>query len=176
MEFLRTGDGELFFIEVNARLQVEHPVTEMCTGLDLVEQQLRLAANERLTLAQKDVVFDGHAIECRINAEDPAQGFAPSPGCVTAFQVPAEADQALVRLESYLKPGVTIPIYYDSLAAKVITHAKTRDEARCAMLQVLANTHIEGIATTVPFLLQVLADARFQHGNYDTSLVAALRG
>jgi len=175
MEFLQDATGHLYFMEVNARLQVEHPVTEMVTGVDLVEWQLRVAANERLKLTQEALTLSGHALECRINAEDSAHDFAPSPGLVHEFVVPMETPGAAVRLETYVQSGVQIPIYYDSLLAKLITHAPSREAARRAMLAVLQGVRIEGVTTTVPFLMRVLADARFARGEYHTGLVESVR-
>ncbi len=175
MEFLLdSATGELFFMEVNTRLQVEHPVTEMLTGLDLVKEQILVAANHRLSWKQEDLRHQGHAIECRVNAEDPSQGFEPSPGVVTKFAPPAAVPGAAVRVETYLEPGAQIPVYYDSLVCKLLVHAEGREAARRAMLEALGAFQIEGVKTTIPIHQKILADERFASGRYHTGLVAEL--
>ena len=175
MEFLLDSQsGELFFMEVNTRLQVEHPVTEMLTGLDLVEEQIKVAANHRLSWKQEDLKHQGHAIECRINAEDPAEGFRPSPGVVTRFEPPSSVAGAAVRVETYLESGAQIPVYYDSLVCKLIVHGADREVARRAMLEALGAFRIEGVKTTLPIHLKILTDERFASGRYHTGLVAEL--
>ena len=171
IEFLRDANGRLYFMEMNTRLQVEHPVTEELTGIDIVAWQLRIAANQRLALEQADVVPRGHAIECRINAEDPEQGFRPSPGVLAAFAFPRELGPGRVRVETHLVAGDEIPPYYDSLIAKVIAHAETRDAAIETMSRVLRAARVEGVATTIPLHLAVLASPEFRRGEYDTRAV-----
>jgi acetyl-CoA carboxylase, biotin carboxylase subunit len=164
VEFLRDTSGKLYFIEMNARIQVEHPVTEMVTGVDLVKSQIRLAAGEKL----KDVVgpFEsrGHAIECRINAEDP-ETFTPSAGRITAFRVPGGPG---VRVDTAAYADAVIPPYYDSLVAKLITHGRDRTEAIARMRRALEGFVIEGIKTTIPLHRKILVDEEFIAGNFDT--------
>ncbi|SOD24654.1 biotin carboxylase /acetyl-CoA carboxylase carboxyltransferase subunit alpha [Variovorax sp. YR752] len=155
--------GAFYFIEMNTRLQVEHPVTEMTTGIDIVQQQLRMALGERLSLAQADVRCQGHAIECRINAENP-DTFAPAPGCITGWQVPGGFG---VRVDSHAGAGYRVPPYYDSMIAKLIVHGDTRADALDRMHLALAETHVEGIATNVPLHRALLRDDGFAAGGVD---------
>jgi acetyl-CoA carboxylase biotin carboxylase subunit len=171
VEFLRAPSGELFFMEMNTRLQVEHPVSELVSGLDIAALQIRIAANERLPLAQSDVRFRGHAIEARINAEDPEKNFQPSPGTLRAFHVPTDLGPGSVRVDTHLESGDAIPPHYDSLVAKVIAHAETRSQAIDTLARALAAARIEGVATTVPLHLAVLASEPFRAGRYDTSAI-----
>jgi acetyl-CoA carboxylase biotin carboxylase subunit len=171
MEFLRDEDGSFYFMEMNTRLQVEHPVTEMVTGLDLVREQIRVAAGEPLGYGQADVVLRGHAIECRINAEDPNLGFRPMPGRVEYLHFPGGPG---VRVDSHLYSGYRIPPNYDSLIAKIITWGRDRGEATARMRRALGETLVEGIPTTVAFQLRVLSDERFLSGNFDTTFVNTL--
>ncbi|ABD12284.1 hypothetical protein ThrDRAFT_04378 [Frankia casuarinae] len=173
VEFLVDPAGAYYFMEVNCRLQVEHPVTEMVTGIDLVAEQFRIAAGEKLDLTQDAVVPRGVAIECRVNAEDPVRGFAPAPGTLTECHFPGGP---FVRVDSHAHPGYRIPTRYDSLLAKVVAWAPDRDGAVRRMRSALSELRIEGpgVATTVPFLLRVLDDSRFRTATHDTSLVAAL--
>jgi acetyl-CoA carboxylase biotin carboxylase subunit len=166
-EFLMDADGKMFFMEVNTRLQVEHPVTEMVTGIDIVKEQIRIAAGERLAYKQGDVRFTGHAIECRINAEDP-ETFAPSPGEVLTFSKPGGPG---VRIDTAAHSGCTISPYYDSMIAKLIVHARDRDEAIARMRRSLEMTVIEGIKTTVPLHLRILAEQDFRAGRLNTSFM-----
>lgn len=170
VEFLMDESGELFFIEMNTRLQVEHPVTEMITGLDLVEQQLRVAAGHRIS-ADLGRERQGHAIECRINAEDPELDFRPCPGQITTLKWP---DGEGVRVDTHVIEGYRIPPFYDSLIAKLIVHADTREQAIELMISALENTVIEGVKTTIPFHLRVLRSEAFRSGHYHTGLVADL--
>jgi len=168
LEFLRAQDGALYFMEMNTRLQVEHPVTELVTGIDLVKAQLSIAAGEPLPWTQGDVRFQGHAIEFRINAEDPDRGFRPDPGLVTAVVPPAvDRPGASVRWDAGVAAGWRVPSHYDSLIGKVIVHAATRDEAILAAKQALGGFRIEGIKTTLPLHLRLLDDAGFVSGAYD---------
>ncbi len=169
VEFLRAPGGELYFMEMNARLQVEHPVTEMQTGVDLVKEQLKIAANERLTIQQADVKQRGATIECRINAEDPTQDFRPTPGKLASFEFPSAA--GALRIDTHLQSGDEVPPYYDSLLAKVLGHGETREEAIAVLLGALRDTRIEGVATTIPLHLAVLDSAEFRAGEYDTSFI-----
>ena len=176
MEFLRDGDGKLYFMEVNTRLQVEHPVTELVTGFDLVEEQIRVAANGTLSMTQDDVALRGHAIECRVNAEDPFEGFRPSPGTVSVFAPPAEARGVTVRVDTHVTPGYRIPPYYDSMICKLVVHGPDRDAARVGMLDALSRFEIDGIKTTIPVHEKILADEAFCRGDYDTGFIARLLG
>jgi acetyl-CoA carboxylase biotin carboxylase subunit len=161
LEFL-WQDGQFAFIEMNTRLQVEHPVTEMVCGIDLVKEQVRIAAGEPLGYAQKDIAFRGHAIECRITAEDP-ETFAPNPGRVTTFHAPGGLG---VRVDSALYSGYAVPPNYDSLIAKVITHGTTRREAISRMRRALEELVVDGIRTTAPLHKRIMDDPEFQAGDY----------
>jgi acetyl-CoA carboxylase biotin carboxylase subunit len=156
-------DGEFYFIEMNTRLQVEHPVTELTTGIDIVQQQLRMALGESLALQQSDVRTHGHSLECRINAEDP-QTFIPTPGRVTRWEVPGGMG---VRVDSHVTAGYQVPPYYDSMIAKVITHGATRDEALARMRTALAQLRIEGISSNVALHRDILQDPDFCAGSVD---------
>jgi acetyl-CoA carboxylase biotin carboxylase subunit len=174
VELLRDAEGRLLFMEMNARLQVEHPVTEMRTGVDLVREQLRVAANERLALAQDEVRFEGASLECRINAEDPARGFAPSPGRLEVFELARERGPGRVRVDTHLRAGDEVSPFYDSLVAKVIAWGPTREEAIATMVTALLTSRVEGVATTIPLHLNVLGNRHFQSGEYDTRTLASL--
>jgi acetyl-CoA carboxylase biotin carboxylase subunit len=159
VEFLVDADrGEFVFLEVNARVQVEHPVTELVTGVDVVREQLRIAAGERLAIGQEEVAINGHAVECRINAEDPRRDFLPSPGTITRWAPPAAS---AIRVDSHCQPGYEIPPYYDSLLAKAIAWAPDREAALELMRRGLERFRIEGVETTVPLLRDVVADPGF---------------
>jgi acetyl-CoA carboxylase biotin carboxylase subunit len=162
IEFL-WENGEFFFIEMNTRLQVEHPVTEAITGIDLVREQIRIAAGLPLSFSQKDVVFEGHAIECRINAENP-RTFTPSPGKVTDFHAPGGLG---VRLDSALYAGYSIPPYYDSLIGKLIVHGRDRDECIARTRRCLAEMVVGGIETTIPLFQDLLVNPDIIAGDYD---------
>jgi len=162
IEFLYEND-EFYFIEMNTRLQVEHPVTEMITHVDLVREQICIAAGEKLSIAQKDVVIDGHAIECRINAENP-QTFAPSPGLIKDFHAPGGLG---VRLDSAVYSGYRVPPYYDSLIGKLIVHAPTRQEALARLRRALGEMVVGGVETTLPLHMRLVDNADIQAGEYD---------
>ncbi|PYR58492.1 MAG: acetyl-CoA carboxylase biotin carboxylase subunit [Acidobacteria bacterium] len=166
-EFLLDDKGNFFFLEVNTRIQVEHPVTEFITGVDIVKEQIRIAAGERLSFKQGDVTFNGHSIECRINAEDP-DTFAPSPGTIHAFSVPGGPG---VRVDTFAHSECTVPPYYDSLIAKIIVHARDRQEAIARMRRTLEMTVIEGIKTSIPLHLKLLADPDFIAGRLSTAFM-----
>jgi acetyl-CoA carboxylase, biotin carboxylase subunit len=165
VEFLLDEDGSYYFMEMNTRIQVEHPITEMVTGVDLVREQILAAAGLPLDFRQEDVTFNGCAIECRINAEDPARGFLPGPGRVTDFHAPGGLG---VRVDSHLYTGYTVPPYYDSLLAKIIVHGRDRTEAIARMVRALEESVFEGVPTSIPFHLAVLAHPEFQQGRATT--------
>lgn len=167
MEFLLDSDGSFYFMEINTRIQVEHPVTEMVTGCDLVKEQLRVARGEPL-MAQKDIRFSGHAIECRINAEDPSRSFLPSPGTITVWNVPGGPG---VRVDTHAHEGYAIPPHYDSLTAKLITHGNDREEAIARMSRALDEFIIEGVKTTIPFHKELLRSDAFRTGMFHTKWV-----
>ena len=171
VEFLLTESGEIYFIEMNARIQVEHPVTECVTGLDLVKMQIRVAAGEPLDVTQEDIEIRGHAIECRINAEDPDRNFAPSTGKISTFHV---AGGPGVRVDTHVYPEYIVYPYYDALLAKLITFGRDRDEAIRRMKRCLDECVVEGISTTVPFHQRVLADERFIRGDVNTGFVDSM--
>jgi acetyl-CoA carboxylase biotin carboxylase subunit len=156
-------DGEFYFIEMNTRLQVEHPVTELITGVDLVREQLRVAAGEKLSVRQEDIKIQGHAIECRINAED-SKTFMPSPGLITLFHAPGGPG---VRIDSHIYSGYKVPPYYDSMIGKLITHGANRDAAIARMKNALTEIVIEGIKTNVPLHREIFQHAAFQQGGTD---------
>jgi acetyl-CoA carboxylase biotin carboxylase subunit len=166
-EFLLDEKGNFYFLEVNTRVQVEHPVTEFITGIDIVKEQIRIAAGERLSFKQGDVTFNGHAIECRVNAEDP-ETFAPSPGVVHAFSVPGGPG---VRIDTFLHSECTISPYYDSMIAKIIVHGRDRHEAIARMRRTLEMSVIEGIKTSIPLHLRILADPDFVAGRLGTGFM-----
>lgn len=170
MEFLMDREGNFYFMEMNTRIQVEHPVTEFVTGIDLVKEQIRIAAGEPLGFSQDQIVLRGHAIECRINAEDPEKNFMPRPGRIEFYHVPGGPG---IRVDSCLYTGYTVPPYYDSMVAKVIAWGRDRAEAVARMRRALEEMVIDGIPTTIPFHLEVLADPAFLRGEIDTGFVEA---
>jgi acetyl-CoA carboxylase biotin carboxylase subunit len=173
LEFLRAPDGAMYFMEMNTRLQVEHPVTEMVTGRDLVEDQLAIAAGRPLPVAQAEVAWSGHAIEFRINAEDPDAGFRPDPGLCTRLEVPAATmGKATVRWDGGIAAGWRVPSAYDSLVGKLIVHASDRAGAIAAGCLALRALRIDGIKTTIPFHLRLLADPDFERGIYDVAFLS----
>ena len=166
MEFIFDNDThEFFFLEMNTRIQVEHPVTEMITGVDLVAQQLRIARGEPLPFKQSDVRFFGHAIECRINAESPQHGFRPCPGRITHWQGPEGRG---IRLDTHCYSGYFVPPFYDSLLAKLIVHGGDRTEAAARTKQALASFQVQGVDTGIPFLQTVIDDADYVDGKVNT--------
>lgn len=160
--------GEFFFIEMNTRIQVEHPVTEMVTGIDLVAAMIRVAGGEALSLRQEDIVFSGHAIEARINAEDPANGFMPFPGVIEKLEIP-ETDN--VRFDTMLYEGYVVPPFYDSLLGKLIAHGTDRGDALGILTRALDNLRISGVKTTIPLHRTLAADAAVQAGNFHTQFL-----
>ena len=170
IEFVLAPDGQFYFIEMNTRIQVEHPVTELVTGLDLVREQIRVSAGLPLSVTQEEVLFRGHAIECRINAEDPAKGFQPCPGRIDFLHLPGGYG---VRVDTGLYTGYELPPYYDSLMAKLIVYAPTRLEAIRRMRRALEELVIEGPATNTDLLHQILHHPDFVRGNYSTGFLEA---
>ncbi|WNS81993.1 acetyl-CoA carboxylase biotin carboxylase subunit [Domibacillus sp. DTU_2020_1001157_1_SI_ALB_TIR_016] len=160
--------GTFYFMEMNTRIQVEHPVTEMVTGVDLIKEQIRVASGETLSLTQEDVTFDGWAIECRINAENPEKNFMPSAGRVEGYLPPGGFG---VRIDSAVYPGYMIPPYYDSMVAKLIVHGKTREEAIARMKRALSEFVIEGVHTTIPFHQKLLEHEVFVGGDFNTKFL-----
>ncbi|AIE60681.1 acetyl-CoA carboxylase biotin carboxylase subunit [Bacillus methanolicus] len=159
---------KFYFMEMNTRIQVEHPVTEMVTGVDLIKEQIKIASGERLNVRQEDVTFNGWAIECRINAENPEKNFMPSPGKINMYLPPGGLG---VRIDSAAYPGYTIPPYYDSMIAKVITYGSTREEAIDRMKRALSEFVIDGIHTTIPFHLKLLNHKKFVEGQFNTKFL-----
>jgi acetyl-CoA carboxylase biotin carboxylase subunit len=169
VEFLVDRDRNFYFMEMNTRIQVEHPVTEMVTGFDLVRQQLRIAAGEKLPWKQEDVKLKGAAIEVRINAEDPDNDFKPSPGRIERYFAPGGIG---VRLDSHAFAGYVVPPNYDSMIGKLIVRGETREEALILMRRALDEFVIEGIKTTIPLHKKIVNHVQFQRGNVDTSFIA----
>jgi acetyl-CoA carboxylase biotin carboxylase subunit len=167
-EFLVDKNNSYYFIEVNARIQVEHPVTELVTGIDLVQMQIRIAAGEALPFKQADVVHRGAAIECRINAEDPADGFRPSPGVITRWQPPGGPG---VRIDSHAVSGYRVPPNYDSLIAKLLVYQPTRTQALAVMRRALSEFVVEGVKTTIPIHRDIFTDSSFVAGRVDTTFI-----
>ncbi len=173
VEFLLDEHGNFYFMEMNTRIQVEHPVTEMVTGIDLVKEQIRIAAGERLSFDQDDIKIDGCAIECRINAEDPDNGFMPCPGKVSFFHA---AGGPRVRVDSHVYQGYEITPYYDSMIAKLITHGRNRAEAISIMQRALSEFTIEPIKTTIDLHKRIIADPDFLRGRVTTEFIAKMMG
>jgi acetyl-CoA carboxylase, biotin carboxylase subunit len=168
IEFIMNNKNEYYFMEMNTRIQVEHPVTEELTGIDLIKAQIQIAAGEKIKLKQKDITFNGHVIECRINAEDPFNNFAPCPGKVVEYITPGGPG---IRLDSHVFSGYTIPPYYDSMIGKLIVHAETREEAIVRCLRALDELKIKGIKTSVPLMRYILCHDDFISGKYDTGYI-----
>ena len=171
IEFLLEKNGSFYFMEMNTRIQVEHPVTEWVTGIDLVKEQIRIASGEHLKISQEDVKLTGHAIECRINAENPAKNFRPSPGTITDIYLPGGKG---VRIDSAIYSGYTVPPYYDSMLAKLIVHAKSRPEAISKMRSALGEVIIEGIDTNIDYLYELINHPDYQSGNIDIEFIERL--
>lgn len=171
VEFLVDRDGRYYFIEMNTRLQVEHPVTEMVTGIDLVKEQIRIASGEHSRYRQKDIRFNGVAIECRIYAEDPDNGFRPHAGRITTYHVPGGKG---VRIDSHAHQGYEIPPYYDSLIGKLIVHQDTRQEAIACLKRALSEYVIEGVKTTIPLHMKIMNHPKYLSGEMDTGFVEGL--
>ncbi len=170
LEFLVSGD-DVYFMEMNTRIQVEHPVTELVYGIDLVKEQIRIAAGEPLGYAQADLVARGHAIECRVNAEDPANGFAPQAGTLSTVVFPGGPG---VRVDTHIFSGASVPPYYDSMLAKIVAHGDTRDTAIARMERALRETVIEGVNTTIDACLRLLGTEAFRTGVYDIGFIPSM--
>src|SRR5438270_59624 len=171
VEFLVDDHANFYFLEVNKRIQVEHPITEEVTGVDLVKQQIMIAMGEPLRLSEKDVHFRGHAIECRINAEDPFDDFRPCPGRIDMYYAPGGRG---VRLDSHVYAGYVIPPYYDSMIGKLITYGKDRRDAMDKMSRALSEYMLTGIKTNISFQQAILQDPNFRRGVYSTTFVEQL--
>ena len=168
IEFLLDKDGNYYFMEMNTRIQVEHPITEMRTGIDIVKEQIKIAAGETLKFEQKDVEFRGHAIECRINAENPSKNFMPSPGKIEGLHLPGGNG---IRIDTAIYEGYTIPPNYDSMIAKIITFGCNRNEAISKMKRALEEVVIEGVDTNRDFLFEIIKNPNFIRGKFDTSFI-----
>lgn len=173
LEFLLDASGAFFFMEMNTRIQVEHPVTEMITGLDLIQEQIRIAAGLPLSVRQEDIVCRGHAIECRINAEDPQYHFRPSPGTISYLYLPGGRN---VRIDSAVYPGCVVQPFYDSMLVKIIVHGENRQEAIRRMKRALGEVVLEGITTNVDFLYEILENQVFEKGEADTGFLEEQMG
>ena len=168
VEFLVDKHKNFYFMEMNTRIQVEHPITEERTGIDIVKNQIKIAAGEELRIKQKEIEFKGHAIECRINAENPSKNFRPCPGTITGLNLPGGKG---IRIDSAIYEGYTIPPTYDSMIAKIIAYGANRNEAISKMKRALEETVIEGIDTNIDFLLEIIKNKNFIRGDYDTSFI-----
>lgn len=168
VEFLLDKDKNFYFMEMNTRVQVEHPVTELVTGIDIIKEQIKIAAGEKISFSQEDVKINGHSIECRINAENPDLNFRPSPGRITTFHIPGGFG---VRVDSAIYQDYTIPPFYDSMIAKLIVHDKSRDEALAKMKRGLSEFVVEGVDTNIEFLIRLLNQKEIEKNSYDTSYI-----
>ena len=168
IEFLVDKNKNFYFMEMNTRIQVEHPITEMRTGIDIVKEQIKIAAGEKLRFKQKDIEFRGSSIECRINAENPSKKFRPSPGTITGINLPGGNG---VRVDTAIYAGYTVPANYDSMIAKIIVHGQTRGEAISKMKRALEELVVEGIDTNRDFLYSIITHPDFIRGNFDTSFI-----
>ena len=169
IEFLVDKNKDFYFMEMNTRVQVEHPVTEMVTGIDIIKEQIKIASGEHLSFKQKDITFTGHSLEVRINAEDPDKNFMPCPGTITDLHLPGGNG---VRIDTAIYPGYSIPPTYDSMIAKIIVHGKDRNEAIAKMKSCIAELVVDGIKTNTDFILKILEDEDFKNNNYDTSFIS----
>jgi len=165
MEFLLDAGGDFYFMEMNTRIQVEHPVTELVTAIDLIKEQIRVAAGEPMSFTQDEVRLSGHAIECRINAEDPDRDFAPCPGRITDFYAPGGPG---IRVDTHVYSGYSVPPHYDSMLAKLLAYGNSREEAIARMRRALEEFVVEGVATTIPFHVRMMRDNDFVSGQFDT--------
>lgn len=169
VEFLLDKHGKFYFMEMNTRIQVEHPITEMVTGIDIVKEQLRIACGQKLSVSQEDIKINGHSIECRINAEDPDNGFRPCPGKISNLHIPGGPG---VRLDSAVYQGYIIPSTYDSMIAKLVVHGKDREEAINKMRRALGEFVIDGVDNNIDFQFRIINNARFIEGNFDTGFIS----
>ena len=169
IEFLVDKNKDFYFMEMNTRVQVEHPITESVTGIDIIKEQIKIASGDPLSYKQKDITFTGHSMEVRINAEDPSKNFMPCPGKITDLHLPGGNG---VRIDTAIYPGYTIPPYYDSMIAKIIVHGKNRDESIAKMKSAISELVVEGITTNADFILKILEDKDFVSNNYDTSFIS----
>jgi len=169
IEFLVDKNKDFYFMEMNTRIQVEHPVTEMVTGMDLIKEQIKIASGERLEYSQEDIKFTGHSLEARINAENPDKNFMPCPGVINEIHIPGGNG---IRVDTAAYTGYKVPQNYDSMVAKVIVHGKDRKESIAKMRSALAELVIDGIDTNRDFLLKILENENFKNNNYDTSFIA----
>ncbi len=168
VEFLVDKDGNFYFMEMNTRIQVEHPITEENTGIDLIKEQIRIAAGEKLRWKQNKIEINGHSIECRINAETPSKNFRPAPGKITGLNLPGGNG---IRVDTFIYEGYTVPPTYDSMLIKLIVHGASRGEAIAKMKRALEEVVIEGVDTNIDFLLSIITNPDFIRGNYDTSFI-----
>ncbi len=168
IEFLVDKNKDFYFMEMNTRVQVEHPVTEMVTGVDIIKEQIKIASGEKLQYKQEDIKFDGHSMEVRINAENPDKNFMPCPGTITGLHIPGGNG---IRVDTAIYSGYTVPPTYDSMLAKLIVHGKDREESIAKMKSAVAEFVIEGITTNIDFLLKILENENFRTNNYDTSFI-----
>ena len=171
IEFLLEKSGAFYFMEMNTRIQVEHPVTEWVTGIDLIKEQIKIADGQRLKLQQKDIKITGHAIECRINAENPEKNFRPSPGKITDVHFPGGEG---VRVDSAIYTGYEVPPYYDSMLAKLIVHADDREEAIRKMRSALGEVIIEGVDTNIDYQYEILNHKKFISGDIDVEFIGGM--
>lgn len=169
IEFLVDKNKDFYFMEMNTRVQVEHPVTEMVTGIDIIKEQIKIASGEKLSFEQKDIVFTGHSMEARINAENPEKNFMPCPGTITELHLPGGNG---VRVDTAIYAGYTIPPTYDSMIAKIIVHGKNRNESIAKLKSAISELVVDGITTNTDFILKILDDEDFKANNYDTSFIA----
>ena len=169
IEFLVDKNKDFYFMEMNTRVQVEHPVTEMVTGIDIIKEQIKIASGEKLSFEQRDIVFTGHSMEARINAENPDKNFMPCPGTITELHLPGGNG---VRVDTAIYAGYTIPPTYDSMIAKIIVHGKDRNESIAKLKSAISELVVDGITTNTDFILKILDDEDFKTNNYDTSFIA----
>ena len=168
IEFLLDKEKNFYFMEMNTRVQVEHPVTEMVTGIDIIKEQIKIASGETLEFSQKDIKITGHSLECRVNAENPDKNFMPCPGKITGLHLPGGNG---IRIDSAIYAGYEIPIYYDSMIAKIIVHGNNRQESIEKMKSALGEFIIEGVDTNIDFLYKILENENFKTNNYTTSFL-----
>ena len=168
IEFLVDKNKDFYFMEMNTRVQVEHPITEVITGIDIIKEQLKIADGKKLTFSQKDIQFTGHSMEARINAEDSENGFRPCPGTITDFHIPGGNG---IRVDTAIYSGYVVPPYYDSMLAKVIVHGKTREESIAKLRSSVAELVVDGVKTNIDFILKILDNKNFQNNNYTTSFI-----